>query len=183
MLIGQMRGRLECCTSFEQVVDAVLSDAIGLQGAEFGNVQLLVGDELAIVAQRGFSLPFLKTFWRVEARHGTACGRALQAGVPITIVDVERDEEFAPFRNDARLAGFRAVQSTPIVSRAGESLGIVSTHFAKVHEPTRIEMDTLRAYGSIAAGLLLKHLGGRSLATMAIRMSEELVAKMTGMRT
>jgi two-component system, sensor histidine kinase len=180
MMIGQMRARLESCKSFEQVIHSVLSDAISLQGAEFGNVQLLDGDELAIVAQRGFSLQFLKTFWRVGAKEGTACGRALRAGVPITIRDVEKDGEFAPFRSHARLAGFRGVQSTPIVSTDGKPLGIVSTHFAKVHEPTRIEMETLLAYGSIAAEFLLQHLGDRSLATMARRMSEELGASMTG---
>ncbi len=33
----------------------------------------------------------------------------------------------------------------------GNLLGIVSTHFANVHEPTPIEMNTLKAYAVIAA--------------------------------
>ncbi len=177
MLISQMRQRLERCESFEQAIETVLADAIGLQGAEFGNVQLLVEGELVIVAQRGFSLRFLETFRRVNAEHGTACGRALRSGAPILISDVEKDSEFAPFRTDAKLAGFRAVQSTPLISTVGKRLGIVSAHFVKPRECTQIEMDALRVYASIAAEFLFRQLGDVPLTTMAGRMSDELDAQ------
>ncbi len=177
-MITPMRERLKRSNSFEAAVDIILTDAIALQGAEFGNVQLLVDRELAIVAQRGFSPAFLKAFWRVSAEHGTACGRALQQRVPIMIADVEKDSEFAPFRDEAKQAGFRAVQSTPLVSTDGKPVGIVSTHFVNLHQPTPIEMDTLLAYSSVAADFLLRLLGDVPLDTMAMRMSDQLYAEM-----
>ncbi len=94
------------------------------------------------------------------------------------IPDVEVDADFAPFRSDAKLAGFRAVQSTPLISTSGKPLGIVSTHFVNLHEPTRIEMDTLGRYSSVAADFLFRLLGDLPLGTMATRMSDELDAKM-----
>jgi len=43
--------------------------------------------------------------------------------------------------------GIAAVQTTPLVSRSGELLGMISTHWREVHEPTEGEM---RALGVLA---------------------------------
>jgi hypothetical protein len=152
----------------------VKPNAIALHGAEYGNVQLLAEDELVIVAQRGLRPEFLRTFRHVRRDDGCACGRALRRGTPVVIPDVEADAEFADFRSDARLAGFRAVQSTPLITRHGKPLGVVSTHFANVHHPTKIEMETLQAYGVIAAEFAFKLLGETPLLTMARRLSKDL---------
>jgi hypothetical protein len=53
-------------------------------------------------------------------------------------------------------------------------LGLVSTHFAHVHEPTPIEMETLKVYGVGAADYAYKLLGDVTLATKAEQMSEKL---------
>jgi hypothetical protein len=58
-------------------------------------------------------------------------------------------------------------------------LGIVSTHFAHVHEPTPMEMNTLAAYGGIAAeyAYMVLDENYQSLATKAEQMSAELYAR------
>jgi hypothetical protein len=71
-----MTERLYQQQSFESAVATLLSDGLALHGAEFGNVQLLVRDELVIVTQLGFKAAFLKTFERVRCEDGSACGRA-----------------------------------------------------------------------------------------------------------
>jgi hypothetical protein len=43
----------------------------------------------------------------------------------IMINDVRQDDRFAPFRALAASAGFRAVQSTPLISSSGALLGII----------------------------------------------------------
>ena len=53
-------------------------------------------------------------------------------------------------------------------------MGLISTHFAHVHEPTPIEMDTLRVYGVVATDYAYKLLGDVTLATKAEQMSEKL---------
>ena len=52
-------------------------DVVDRQGAEFGGVQLPVGDETLIVAQRGLTAAFLQAFMRVRSDDGCAYGRSL----------------------------------------------------------------------------------------------------------
>ena len=54
---------------------------------------------------------------------------------------------------------------------------MVSTHFAHAHEPTPLEMQTLKEYSIIAAEHLNRLLGDVPLATKAEQMSEELYAR------
>jgi GAF domain-containing protein len=177
MLASQMTQRLSLNRTFEGAVQTILDDVIALLGAEYGNVQLSIGDELVIAAQRGLSADFLKAFRRVKKDDGSACGRALRLGEPVIVRDVEQDPEFAAFRPDAKKAGFRSVQSTPFIARDGTVLGMVSTHFAHAHEPTALEMQTLKKYSVAAAGHLNRLLGDVPLATKAEQMSEGLYAR------
>jgi GAF domain-containing protein len=173
-MLNQMMDRLFRAEVFDQAIWTILDDAIALHGAEYGNVQLLAQDELVIVAQRGLPLEFLRAFRHVKKQDGCACGRALRLRTPVLIPDVDADVEFAAFRSDAKLAGFRAVQSTPLATRHGKPLGVISTHFANVHHPTKIEMETLQAYSAIASEFAFKLLGEAPLPTMARRLSKDL---------
>jgi GAF domain-containing protein len=173
-MLAQMTVRLLQKRTFEDAIHVILEDVIALHGAEFGNVQLPLGDDLVIAAQHGLPKPFLKAFKRVRKDHGSACGRALRLGIPVIIADVEKDAEFAAFVKDAQKAGFRSVQSTPFFTKAGSLVGLVSTHFAHAHEPTPIEMQTLNLYGGIAADHVYSLLGDIALATKAEQMSENL---------
>jgi GAF domain-containing protein len=175
-----MTPRLLLSRTFEAAVHTILDDVIRLLGAEYGNVQLSTGDELVIAAQRGLSADFLKTFRRVKKDDGSACGRALRLGKTVIIRDVENDPEFAAFRPDAKNAGFRSVQSTPLFTRDGNVLGMVSTHFAYPHEPTSLEMQTLEKYSAVAAEHLNKLLGHVPLATKAKQMNDELYTRTLG---
>jgi GAF domain-containing protein len=173
-MLNQMKDRLFRAEVFDQAIWTILDDAIALHGAEYGNVQLLAEDELVIVAQQGLPLEFLRAFRHVKKEDGCACGRALRSRTPVVIRDVDADVEFAAFRSEAKLAGFRAVQSTPLAARHGRPLGVISTHFANIHEPTKVEMETLQAYGAIASEFAFKLLGDTPLPTMARRLSKDL---------
>lgn len=137
------------------VLEQMLDATIELQGADFGNVQLLDPERggLVIVAQRNFETPFLEHFAVVRA-DDCACGRAADVGHRIIIEDIEADESFAPHRGVAREAGFRAVQSTPLISHRGELLGMLSTHFRKPHRPSDHELRLTDIYVQQAARML-----------------------------
>jgi GAF domain-containing protein len=169
-----MTDRLFRCDTFERAIWTALDDAIALLGAEYGNVQLITGQELVIAAQRGLPTDFLKVFRRVRRGDGSACGRALQLGEPVVIPDVQMDRQFTAFREIARYSHFQAVQSTPLTTENGNQMGIVSTHFANVHTPSKIEMETLKAYGSVAAQYAFKLLGETPLDAAATQMHETL---------
>ena len=169
-----MKERLTRCDTFDRAVWTMLDDAIALLGAEYGSLQLLVGEELVIVAQRGLPPDFLNCFRRIDKDDGSACGRALLSGKPVVISDVEKDLEFAIYRNVARRTHFRAVQSTPLIAPDERRLGIVSTHFANPHCPSNIEMETLQAYGIAASQYAFDLLGDMPLDLMANQMNAVL---------
>jgi PAS domain S-box-containing protein len=120
---------------------------MALLGGDKGNVQLL-GDDgvLRIAAQEGFEQDFLDFFAEVSAEDFSACGRALRAAERVVVEDLEADEEYALMRPIARRAGYRAVQSTPMINREGRRLGMISTHFRVPHRPSEQSLRLLDLY-------------------------------------
>ena len=174
MPLVHMTKRLLECDTFERAIETMLSDVIAFLGAEYGNVQLLVAQDLVIVAQRGLPADFLRTFRSVTKEDGSACGRALLHGKPVVIPDVEKDLEFAIYRNIARRTHFRAVQSTPLIAQDVRPLGILSTHFANPHQPSKIELETLQAYAKAASQHAFELLLDKPLDQMAKQMNKVL---------
>jgi hypothetical protein len=171
-LLDSMVAQLNSVRDLRSAVEVVLESAIRMHGADFGNVQLY--DErtksLTIYAQRGFKQPFLDHFASVSADEACACGVALRTGGAVIVEDVECDEGFAPHRAVAADAGFRAVQSTPLIAGTGRFAGVLSTHFARPHRPSRLAMLTTGLYGRLAADLLLRFAAAeRKRAALLIR--------------
>ena len=173
-MIDQMIGRLRSKKTFESAIQIILDDVIALHGAEFGIVQLPIGEELVLVAQRGFAETFLQAFRRVGKNDGSISGRALRLGAPVVIHDVLEDDDYIAFRAYAVKAGYRGVQSTPFFTKDRDLFGVVSTLFASPHEPTPIEMDILKAYSEIAAAYAFQFLDDKTLAAKAARMNQQL---------
>lgn len=173
-LFDPMAERLSRSDTFESAIGTILDDTIALLGAEYGNVQLIAGDTLLIVAQRGLSAEFLNAFRRVRSADGSACGRALLLGQSVVIADVDKDLEFAIYRNIAKRMQFQAVQSTPLVRQDGRRLGILSTHFANPHQPSKIELETLQEYAIAASHHAFDLLRDRPLHQAAKEMSKVL---------
>jgi GAF domain-containing protein len=176
-MLGEMAERVLSTRAFEEAVQTVLDDVIAFRGAQFGNVQLPIGDNLVIAAQRGFGPEFLQTFRRVKKDDGSACGRALRLGESIVVADVEKDADFAPYRNVAKRAGFRSVQSTPFITQNRKLIGIVSVHFAAPGRPPRNgagAFEGFHLYSTVAAEKVYELLGGVAVAAKAAQMSDEL---------
>jgi hypothetical protein len=102
---------------------------------------------------------------------------------PVIIPDVKADEGYRPFVAAAEQAGYRAVQTTPLFTTADRLIGMVSTHFANVHTPTKIELETLIAYSRIAGDHLYKLLGNNDLAAKARSMQRVLYDEWTASPT
>jgi GAF domain-containing protein len=124
-------------------------------GADKGNVQVFDSKRgvLKILASRGFEQTFLDFFREVSALGM----RALRSGERTVIEDVESDIPFALLRPAARAAGFRAVQSTPIMSRGGTPLGVLSTYFSLVHRPTEEDLLLLDLYVRQVGDIIERH--------------------------
>jgi PAS domain S-box-containing protein len=138
------------------VLDQALVAAMQIQAADFGHVQIndRQAGGLVIVAQRNFQPEFLDNFALVRLDDGCACGRAFRTQARVIIEDVETDESFAPHRRCAAEAGFRAVQSTPLLGHRGEVLGVLSTHFREPHRPADAELRATDLYVRLVSQML-----------------------------
>jgi PAS domain S-box-containing protein len=165
--LPELSTRLLAGMELQPLLDEVLHATIALQNADFGNVQLYNPETqaLEIVAQRGFGQEFLDYFSSV---HEDSAACALQRAERVIIEDVETDPGFAPHRQIAAATGFRAVQSTPLFSRSGEPLGMISTHFRLPHRPSERELGLTDLYARQAAEMI-----ERRQAEAALRRSEE----------
>jgi GAF domain-containing protein len=141
---------------FRSAVETILDAAVKLHGADFGTVQLLDEPtrELVIYAQRGFGPRVLQSGPRISLQDNWACARSLRLRKPIVVADVRTDPGFAKMLDAVAKAGYRAVQSTPLISGSGKPIGVVSTYFARPHRPSKLDMLMTRFYGRLAADLL-----------------------------
>ena len=154
--LTEVSSRLWRMQTLHEGLDEMLAATIELLGADFGNVQLLDDRRkvLLIAAHRGFEQEFLDFFQEVAAEHDSACGRALRTAEQIIVEDVETDALFQPLLPMARKAGFRAVQSTPLVGRDGRPLGMLSTYFRTPHHPSPQDLRRLDLYVRQAADFI-----------------------------
>ncbi|HET6438562.1 MAG TPA: PAS domain-containing protein [Anaeromyxobacter sp.] len=124
--------------SLEPVLTEIVDAAIAISGADFGNIQILDArsGDLRLAAQRGFPGWWLD-HWKTAPRGRGSCGTALERGERVIVEDVEQSPIFVgtPNLEIQRRAGIRAVQSTPLMSRSGDPLGMVSTHYRKPGRP------------------------------------------------
>jgi PAS domain S-box-containing protein len=155
----------------------VLAASIDIVGDEMGTVQIRDPESgrLEIIAQRGMPQAFMEHFRYAAADDGSTCGRAMASGERVVVRDILTDPEYAPHADVARAAGYRAVQSTPLISRNGEVLGVLSTHYPEPHEPSDRELRILDLYGRQAAEFI-EHVRNREEASAASRRKDEFLA-------
>ncbi len=119
------------------LLQEIVDTAIELTGADMGNLQFFepTSDTLRIVASRGFKRPFLDFFKEVHDGEGASCGLASQKRQRIIIEDVASSPVFVgtPALEVMLVAGARACQSTPLLSRSGQLVGVMSTHYRTPH--------------------------------------------------
>lgn len=167
--------RLFVCPDLPTALNEVLSAAIQIAGGTMGHVQLLdpANGQLRLLAQQGFDAQFLELLPTLNNTEGTACGRALRSEVRVVVEDVEEEPAYAPFRAAIAAAGFRAVQSTPLLSRDGSHLGVLATHYREPHTPSQRELRLLDLYARQAADFIDRMRSEEVLRQSQVRLGEE----------
>jgi PAS domain S-box-containing protein len=142
---------------YEKILDA----AVSIMRSDFASMQLwypkpATAGELLLITFRGFT-PEAAKFWeRVPADSGSTCAVALRTLQRVLVTNVE-DCDFMAGTDDLttyRQTGIRAVQSTPLLSRRGQLLGMISTHWRKVHVPTERDLRVFDVLARQAADIL-----------------------------
>lgn len=142
--LHEMSVRLSTTLELQPILEGILQTAAAIEGATMGLLSLCDDNELHlnVGASLGFDADILKLIERVPAGGG-ACGVCLQQRRRVIVEDVEHDPLFAKYLEVARRAGFRAVHSTPLITRMGQIIGVLSTHFHIPRRPSEREIYLL----------------------------------------
>jgi len=173
--LQQVATQLISAQGIEALYDQILDAAVAILHSDFASIQMFypergVSGELRLLGHRGFSAEAAKRWEWVRPTTRTSCGEALCAGRRVFIPDI-RNCDFMAGSEDLEgyiSAGIHAVQTTPLVSRTGALLGMVSTHWCKPYEPTATEFRALDVLARLAADMI-----ERSRAEETLLRSEE----------
>jgi signal transduction histidine kinase/CheY-like chemotaxis protein/PAS domain-containing protein len=156
-----------------RLYDTLTGAAATLMHSDFASLQMIDPlrgkDELVLLSSRGFT-DEAKHFWqRVRPQSATTCGVALRTGERAIVSDVEA-ADFMAESDDldvCRRTGIRAVQTTPLVSRGGATVGMISTHWRQPVVPSQRDLGLLDILARQAADLI-----ERTQAAEALRANE-----------
>ena len=119
------------------ILGGTLRTAMEMEGTNQG--LLFLWDREKGQLQLGASLGFESDFpqWVESAPlELSSAGLAFQRQDRIIWEDIERYDIHSAYRSAAKRAGFRAVHSTPLITRKGEAIGVMSTYFQAPYRPT-----------------------------------------------
>jgi PAS domain S-box-containing protein len=150
----------------------ILRLTMEMMHADFASLQLLnpKTKELQLLVSENFH-PDSAKFWNcVNADSTSTCGMALAGNLRVIIEDL-RHMPFEMDKGDYQAynwSGIVAVQSTPLVSRNGKQVGMISTHWKKPHKPSERELGLYDIIARQVADLI-----ERKKAAEDLRKSEE----------
>ena len=178
----------------EGCLEEVLKVAIEISGADKGSVQLVdaVSGSLELTTEFGFDPSF--TQFSSDGHNFPACNVVLETKQRVIVEDLRQSALFVGTTAYLILnrVGVRAVQLTPLVSSAGQVLGVISTHFNTTHRPTEQELRLMDLLARQVADylertrvehereeLLLREHELRNTAEEANRLKDEFLAIMS----
>jgi len=171
MTLQSISTRLISESTPESLYTQILGAAMELMASDCASVQVLAADRtsLKLLAWKNFH-PDSAAFWeRVTTGAVSTCSQALRDHARVVVADVEACDFMAgtPDLQEYRRSGIRAVQSTPLRSRSGRPLGILSTHWRTPHTPTDDDFSFFDVLARQASDLI-----ERTLTEEALRDSE-----------
>src|SRR5262245_19981544 len=139
--------RLTSTLEIDSVLKEVLKASLEAQGTNMGLLSMVTPEEdgLKVKYSSGFRDDFLKQIQFIPIGAG-GCGAALQRKQRVVIENVELDPVTIPYVEAARRAGFRAVHCTPLITREGVIIGILSAYFSDSRAPTEREKRFMDLY-------------------------------------
>lgn len=153
----------------------IVQAAVSIMRSQYASMQMLYPEpgcigKLRLLASSGFS-PEAEKFWEwVYKNTGSSCGAALNAGKRVIVSNFATSEfmQDKPTLPIFLEAGIYAAQSTPLFSRGGKLLGMISTHWTHPHNPPERHLHLLDILARQAADLI-----ERAQNEEALKESEE----------
>jgi PAS domain S-box-containing protein len=159
----------------QALYECILDAAVSMMRSDFASLQQFHPErgqhgELHLLGCRGYD-PAAAKFWEwVRADSGCSCGEVMRTGQRVIIPDVRTCAFMAGSTDQANALrlGMLAMHSTPLISRSGNLVGMISTHWKQPHQPSDRDLRMFDVLARQAADLI-EH----NLAVGALRESEE----------
>ncbi len=157
---------------FQKLVDV----ATTIMRSDYGSIQRYDPERkaLCMIAHCNLNDEALAYFQWVHAGRATTCGRALELCERVIAPDFE-ECDFIVQGADAdafRAAGVRAAQSTPLLTRGGRLVGMITTHWTTPAAPTERDLRLLDIVARQAADLIERSSSSAALREQASRLVE-----------
>jgi PAS domain S-box-containing protein len=118
----------------QQILDA----AIEISGADKGMLQVMDTEsgKLRIRAQCGFEPAYLELFSNADENEETPCGQVLRQLSRVFVENISSDPIYGtPFLKTLNAWNVKSLACTPLLSRSGQLVGVLTTHWCSLQHP------------------------------------------------
>ncbi len=152
--------------------EGIIDSAMRIMRSEYASIQILYNEnhkerKLKLLAYRGFTPDAVRSWeWIDVEKACTSCSQAVRSQQRIIVSDVQHCD-FMDGSEDQIIymeTGIYASQSTPLISRNGKILGVISTHWSKCYSPTERQLSLLDVLARQAADLIERKMYEEALA-------------------
>jgi len=155
---------------FQRLVEA----ATLIMRSDFGSIQRFDQErgELELIANANLNDEAM-AFWQwVHPGRATTCGGALALAERVIVPDFETCDFIAGSEDliAFRAAGVGSAQSTPLLTRNGRLVGMITTHWMGRHEPSERKLRLLDIVARQAADLIERTLSAEALRAQSERL-------------
>ncbi len=153
--LHDMSSRLYNMMELRPLLNEILQTVIAMEGTDMGLLSLWDSeqDRLEVGASLGFSPEFLLTIADLPSGFG-ACDICFREKRHVIVEDVGTDPRFSQSHEAARAAGIKAIHSTPLITRSGEVVGVLSVHFRTPRSPSDREVHVIDLYARQAVDFI-----------------------------
>lgn len=159
---------------YQQILEAALS----LLHSDMGSIHMFHAEknQLRLLTEKGLDADAVSFLEWVPVDSSSSCGMALAKAERIIVPDLE-GTELTSGKEDLdfyRSSGMRSSQSTPLISRGGKIVGVLSTHWCEPHDPSERELRLLDVLVRQAADLIERRRSEEALRESDRRKDEFL---------
>jgi GAF domain-containing protein len=158
--------------------ELILDAAAAIMRSDIATMQRVdeANGELVLLGYRGISSESASIWQRVPyATAATPCALATRTGRRVLIADYLMHPEMQGTKDLEQMhaANMRSGQSTPLQTRDGRIVGLISTHWRSPHTPSRRELANLDVLARQAADLIERTLAEEQRIQLLRSLEEE----------
>jgi signal transduction histidine kinase/ActR/RegA family two-component response regulator len=163
----------------QSLYDTIIDAATVIMQSQFASMQIFDPEsrELRALNVRGFDAQMMELWKSVSLDSSRICAKVMGTGEWVMVSDVNASDLLtgSEDREVFLRLGVRAVQSTPLYSRTGELLGMISTYWNEPHQPSERAQRLLVILARQAADLIERRRSADALRDADRRKDEFLV--------